>query len=96
MQKESTLTLRDLLEIAKDELKDLSTVENPDFRLEQAVFKKDQNQWEIVVSYLVENTNKRSIGIIGLSSDFEYERMYQKLIIDADRQVAGLYIFNNK
>ena len=96
MQKELNFTLKELLEIAKDELKDLSTVENPDFRLEQAVFKKDQNQWEIVVSYLVENTNKRSISMIGLSSDFEYERMYQKVIIDAEKQIAGLYIFNNK
>lgn len=96
MQKELNLTLKDLLEIAKEELKDLSNVEHPDFRLEQAVCNNDQNHWEVVVSYLVENTNKRSVGLTGISSDFEYERMYQKLIINPDKQISGLYIFNNK
>ena len=96
MQEELNLTFKDLLEIAKEELKDLSTIEHPDFRLEQAVYKKDQNHWEIVVSYLVENSNKRQLNMIGLSSDFLYERTYQKLIIDSNRKVSGLYMFSNK
>ncbi len=96
MQKNANLTLKGLIEITKTELKDLSTLDNPDFRLEQAVFKEDQNEWEIVVSYLVENTNKRSIALTAISSDFEYLRMYKKLIIDSNKEIVGLYIFNNK
>ena len=44
--------MKELLEIAKAELQDLTTVTNPDFRLEQAEFNKRENEWEIVVSYL--------------------------------------------
>ena len=36
------MKLKDILTIAKTELADLSTVENPDFRLEQAIFKHEK------------------------------------------------------
>ena len=56
---ENQISLKELLEIAIKELCVLTTVANPDFRLEQAEFIDSKNEWEIVVSFLVENTNKR-------------------------------------
>ena len=51
------MNLKELYQIAKNELSELSPFENSDFRLEQAEFDKDEKVWEIVISYLVENTN---------------------------------------
>jgi hypothetical protein len=90
------MTLKELIDIAKTELKDLSTLDNPDFRLEQAIFNKDENEWEIVVSYLVENTNKRTNAFSAITSEFQFLRMYKKLIINSDKQITGFYIYNNK
>jgi len=89
------MTLKELLEIAKNELKDLSNLENPDFRLEQAEYKKTEKNWEIVVSYLVENTNKRTSGLF-VTSEFQFHRIYKKIKIGDDKKILGLYIFNNK
>ncbi|HMQ46980.1 MAG TPA: hypothetical protein PKA00_08075 [Saprospiraceae bacterium] len=90
------MKLKELLDIAKENLKDLSTLENPDFRLEQAELKKDKNIWEIVVSYLVENTNKRSNPFTALTSEFQFLRMYKKIAINERNEVVGFYIFNDK
>ena len=89
-----TLTLKELLETAKTELKDLTTLQNPDFRLEQAEFKKDENNWNIVISYLVENTNKRINPLSVLTSDFQYHRIYKQLKINNKKEILGLYIYN--
>lgn len=51
------MKLRDLLLIAQQELFDLDKTIK-DIRLEQAVFNQQENLWEIVISYLVENKNK--------------------------------------
>lgn len=90
------MTLKELFKIAKDEMSDFSTLTNPDFRLEQAEYKSDENIWELVVSYLVENTNKRTTGLGGLISDYQYHRMYKKLKIDNNKKIVGFFIFNNK
>ncbi len=90
------MTLKELIEIAKNELKDLSTLDNPDFRIEQAIFNKDENEWEIVVSYLVENTNKRSSAFSAITSEFQFLRIYKKLKINSEKQITGFYIYNNK
>lgn len=89
--------LKELLDIAKSELKDLTTLPNPDFRLEQAELNKDEGIWNIVVSYLVENTNKRSTPIAALTSEYAFYRMYKRLKIDnRTKGVTGLYIFNDR
>ena len=90
------MTLKELLDLAKEQLRDLSTLENPDFRLEQAEYKKDDDLWEIVVSYLVENTNKRSNPLTIIVSEFQFLRMYKKIIINSDKEIIGFYIYNNK
>jgi len=89
------MTLKELLNIARGQLVDLTTVQNPDFRLEQAEYKKDEGVWDIVISYLVENTNKRSNPITALS-EFQYHRIYKRLVINDKKEVLGFYIYNNK
>lgn len=89
------MNFKDLLETAKSELKDLSTVENPDFRLEQAVYNKEKDIWEVVVSYLVPNTNLKQIPIVEDSYTLKFHRSYQKLEIDKSKTVLGLYIYDN-
>lgn len=87
------MNLRELLNIVKTELKDLSSLENPDFRLEQAEFQKDSDNWEIIVSYLVENTNPKSSPLMAITSEFKYHRVYKKIKIDKDKNIVGFYIY---
>jgi hypothetical protein len=90
------MKLKELLEVAKLELKDLTKIPNPDFRLEQAIYKKNEKEWEIVVSYLVENTNKPINAFAALSVDFPYHRIYKKMIINDSNEVVGFLIFDDK
>ena len=90
------MSLKELLDTAKNNLQELTTVKNPDFRLEQAEFNKEEKTWEIVVSYLVENANKRSLPYSVLTSDFEFDRVYKKIKVNEKKEVIGFYIFNNK
>ena len=76
------MKLKDLLENATTQLRDLSPLENPDFRLEQAVFNKEENVWEIVVSYLVENNNRISSPIAPLALQSPFQRIYKKAIME--------------
>jgi len=92
--KMKNMTLKDLLDIAKHELKDLSTLENPDFRLEQAEHKKREKIWVIVVSYLVENTNKRTSGSSVSTPDFQFHRIYKQIKIADNKSIIGFYIYD--
>jgi hypothetical protein len=89
----SKVKFKDLLQIAVEELKDLTTVSNPDFRLEQAEYNDSENQWEIVVSFLVDNTNQRlnPINLPGLTN----QRVFKRLKINSQKEVMGFYIFEN-
>lgn len=93
------MTFKELLDVAKEELQGLSTLPNPDFRLEQVEHTKEDT-WDIVVSYLVENTNKRInnlAGILGnLPSDFQYHRLYKRLTINKNKEVEGFYMYNDQ
>jgi len=90
------MTLKELLEIATEHLLPLTTVSKADFRLEQAEYNKKEAVWEIVVSFLVENTNKITNPLTALASGFQYHRMYKKVKITSDGVFKGFYIFNNK
>jgi hypothetical protein len=91
------MNLKELLGIAIDNLKDLTSLPVPDFRLEQAEYKKKDGIWEIVVSYLVENTNKPiRREIFPASVEFQYLRLYKRLQIDSKGNVVGMFIYNNK
>mgnify|MGYP006436123733 FL=1 len=87
------MDLKDLLNTAKSELKEMTTLENPDFRLEQAEYKEDEGLWEIIVSYLVENTNPKNSPFSSITAEFKYSRIYKKLNIDENKNVVGFYIF---
>ena len=89
------LTVKDIFEIAKKELSWLSKLPNPDFRLEQVEYDEKNNEWNVVVSFLVENTNKRTIPFGIPVSDFEFNRIYKKLKINKENKVTGLFIFDN-
>jgi hypothetical protein len=90
------MKFKELLEVAKEHLKDLSPLENPDFRLEQAEYNKDENAWEIVVSFLIENTNKRFNPLTLITSEFEFHRIYKRIKFDNNNNIIGFYIFNKE
>jgi hypothetical protein len=89
------MNLKELLNIAKSELIDMSTLTNPDFRLEQAEFFKDTNNWEIVVSYLIENTNPKNSPLSAIITEFKYHRIYKRIQIDEDKNVVGFFMYEN-
>ena len=88
------MNLKELLCVAKSELKEMTTLENPDFRLEQAEYKKDSKIWDVVVSYLVENTNPKINPFSAISTEFKYHRIYKKIKIDENKSVIGLYMYD--
>ncbi len=90
------MTLKELLEIAKNELKGISSLQNPDFRLEQVEYKNDEGVWDVVISYLVENTNKRTLPLPALTSEFQFHRIYKRLRINKSKEVEGFYLYNNQ
>jgi len=90
------LKINELFEIAKSELSGLSKVTNPDFRLEQVVYDEVKMEWEVVVSYLVENSNKRTNPLGLPTSEFQFYRIYKKLRINNEKEVVGLFIFDSK
>lgn len=77
----SKVNFKDLLQIAVDELKGLTTLQDPDFRLEQAEYIKSKNEWDIVVSFFVQNTNLKIKVLEMPSFRLEYERIYKRLKI---------------
>lgn len=91
------MTLKQLFEAAVSELSNLTTVQNPDFRLEQAEFNKDEKVWNVVVSYLVENTNPRIVkSPLASLAEFSFHRIYKLIKLDENLQFRGLFIFDNK
>ncbi|MGZ2370689.1 hypothetical protein ACXR6G_12980 [Ancylomarina sp. YFZ004] len=89
------MTLIELLDIATIQLKGLSALETPDFRLEQAEYKANEKIWEIVVSYLIENTNKTAIPSAALTSEHQFYRAYKRIKIDKDKNIVGFYIYDS-
>ena len=96
INKNLIMTFKELLDTAKIGLEDLTSVSSPDFRLEQAEFNSEKKEWEVIISFLVENTNKKTSPIAVLSSDFIYYRIYKKLRINENKEIVGFYIFDNK
>jgi len=90
------MTLKELLDIAKLQLKDLSDIETPDFRLEQAEYKAGEGIWEIVVSYLIENTNKTATPSAALTSEHQFYRVYKRIKIDKNKNIVGFYMYDSR
>ncbi len=87
------MKLSELLSVAQEELKDFTTVAKPDFRLEEAEYDNDKKVWNVIVSFLAENTNKRLMPAGTLLSEYQYHRIYKKLKINDHRELVGLYIY---
>jgi hypothetical protein len=89
------MTLNELLKTAKENLLPLTTVAEADFILEQAEYNKLQRVWEIVVSFLVDNTNKKTNPLAASSVEPQFNRLYKKVKISSRGQFIGFYIYNN-
>jgi len=89
-----TMNLKDLLHNVTTQLRDLSPLDNPDFRLEQGTYNKEEKVWEVVISYLVENNNKplSPISVFGLQTP--YQRIYKKVIVSEDGHVEEFLMFD--
>jgi len=88
------MTDRELLDTAQSHLSELTTVKEPDFRLEQAVFDKKEMNWEIVVSYLIDDPSKRSLFAMKLDKPQHYTRIYKEMKIDENNEVVGFYMYS--
>lgn len=96
------MKLKELFKTVQENLIDLYE-DAQDMRLEQVEFNENENLWEVVVSYLVENKNKpdkslqrKSVlqEISGISQALPFERIYKLVKIDENNDIKGLYIFN--
>jgi hypothetical protein len=87
------IKFKELLDTARLQLNELTAVPNPDFRLEQAEADEEAGEWNIVVSFLVENTEKRSLPIHALVEP-QYQRVYKKVKVNAEREIVGIYMFS--
>ncbi len=91
------MDLSKLLSLAIEQISKITSLDSPDIRLEQAEFNETHQRWEIVVSYLSANTNKKSShGALGmLASDFQYVRLYKKLHFDSSGKFLGMYMYKD-
>ncbi len=91
------MTFKELYQTAKTELNDIYNFENADLRLEQAKFNKEENVWEIVISFLTENKNKPTNEFeryLQARISLPFERVYKKVKINNDKQVIEFDIFD--
>ena len=88
------MDLKELYSIAKNTLKEVIYSDNPDFRLEQAEYDNENGIWEIVVSFLVENSNKSTNPLFAINQNLPYERVYKTFKINQEKKVVGFYIYN--
>jgi len=90
------MELKELYHIAKGELSQIIDTENPDFRLEEAVYDEASECWEIVVSFLLENTNKPNSPLGAFGNTLPFERVYKKLKINKQKEVEAILIHIEK
>jgi hypothetical protein len=89
------MNLKELYQTAKNELENLTSLDNADFRLEQAEFNRDEKVWDVVVSFLVETKEKPSSPLGNIVGTSPFQRVYKTVKIDGNNEVVGLYIFSN-
>lgn len=87
---------RHLLTLAVDHLSGLTTISDPDFRLEQAVFNEETRMWEIVVSFLIREPQQPSIIPSLKVYHLLQSRTYKKLILSEDYEIKGFYMYENE
>jgi hypothetical protein len=90
------MTLKELFDIAKSQLQDLTSLDAPDFRLEQAELLTEEELWEIVVSYLVEDTTKNATPSAALTSEHHFKRVFKRIRIDKEKNIVGFYMYDSR
>ena len=89
------MDLKKLYQIAKQELISLYDEDATDLRLEQVTRSENGDNWEVVVSYLLENKNQPTkIELLDMRRVFPYERVYKLLKINSNGEVEELLMFN--
>lgn len=89
------MKFKELVQIVKENVLDLLGSEPNDFRLEQATFNKEEDSWEVVVSYLVDNKNKPLSSPLAATfgtNILPYERVF-KLYRIKNHDVAEILFF---
>ncbi len=89
------LQLKDLYKISQNNINGIVPKEFNDFRLEQAEFDPHNEEWNVVVSFLLENSNKSVNALAPIFTSLQYERVYKKLKLDSVGNLLGFYIYNN-
>ena len=95
---ENTVSLKELYESSKAIITDLINEEPRDFRLEQ-VQEIGESDMNVVVSYLMANTNKsegKSIGLVLSNLTLPYERVYKKIQLTKEGRFRGLLMYEHK
>ncbi len=90
------MKFKEILEIAKSQLMDMSPLGNPDFRLEQAEYIENEEIWDVIVSYLVPNSNKKSSPFAAITAEFEFFRIYKRLKIDKEKNIIGFFMYEKE
>ncbi len=87
------MNFKEVYATAKSTLADILGSELMDFRLEQVKKNKEEDSWDVVVSYLLSNINisKSPLSALG-SNSLPYERVYKQVKID-EEGVAELLIY---
>ncbi len=88
------MNLKELYQIAKNELMPLYDGEPIDLRLEQVERDESTSYWNVVVSYLVEKKNLPKENTINFMGALPYERVYKLLKVNDQKEVEGLFMFN--
>jgi len=91
------LTLKELRDFAYMQIADLEDGEVNDFRLEQAE-RHNQKEWDVVVSFLVNNVNQSNLPKVNLFGNFNspFERLYKRLILKEDGSLSKFLIYKEK
>lgn len=92
------MNFKEIYNIAKSQLEGISDVEKPDFRLEQAEYKKKDKVWEVVVSYLVDRNyveKKNLSSIFETAYNNSFERVYKTVKINENNEVLGFYMYQS-
>jgi len=89
-------SFKQLLDLAQAELQQLTRLENPDFRLEEAVYFRKHELWEIIVSFLVDNTNPPIEGSGTPKLSLKYLRLYKKISINNNGEMVALRFHSHK
>lgn len=90
------MNFKEIYKIAKSQLEGISDVEKPDFRLEQAEYKKNDKVWEVVVSYLVDKSHvekKNLSSLLEAAYNNPFERVYKTVKINENNEVLGFYMY---